>query len=251
MARADVVCLPNGAFAENCYILADPRSRAAVLVDPGEEAARFLARLEAGRYRLQAIWLTHAHLDHIQGVAAVKRATGVPIHLHPADRPLYDAAPEQGAWLGLPAAQPPPPDAELSDRAALAVGSCTFEVRHVPGHSAGSVAFVGDGLAVVGDAVFAGSIGRTDLPGGDTDTLLASIRDRILTLPDDTLIYPGHGPQTTVGREREGNPFLVGLARPAGATCMRCGQPIRSKAWGCKNPCPNCGFVYPEGDCSD
>ena len=133
----------------------------------------------------------------------------------------------------------------------MSLGDLRFEVRHVPGHSPGSVAFVGQGLALAGDAVFAGSIGRTDLPGGNTNTLLTSIRDQLLSLPDETVVYPGHGPETTIGTERSENPFLTGLARLAAAACLRCGHPIRSKAWGCKNPCPNCGFVYPQGDCSD
>ena len=251
MARADVVCIPNGVFAENCYILADPRSRDAVLIDPGDEVPRFLDRLRADRYTLQAVWLTHAHLDHIQGVAAVKAATGVPVHLHPADRSLYDGAEDQGRWLGLAATAPPPPDADLADGQALPVGDLRFEVRQVPGHSPGSVAFVGNGIAIVGDVVFEGSIGRTDLPGGNANQLIASIRDQLLSLPDETIVYPGHGPDTTIGRERRENPFLTGLARLTPATCMRCGHAVRSKAWGCKNPCPNCGFVYPQGDCSD
>lgn len=251
MARADIVCLTSGIFAENCYILADPRSRHAALIDPGEDATLFLSRLQAERYQLKAIWLTHAHVDHIQGVAAVKAATGVPILLHPADRPLYDAAQDQAAWLGVPMDPPPPPDGPLADGETLPLGDLRFEVRHVPGHSPGSVALVGQGIALAGDAVFAGSIGRTDLPGGNTNTLLTSIRDQLLSLPDETVVYPGHGPETTIGTERRENPFLTGLARLAAATCLRCGHPIRSKAWGCKNPCPNCGFVYPQGDCSD
>ncbi len=186
----------------------------AVLVDPGEEVALFLARLRTERLTLRAIWLTHAHLDHVAGVAGVKDATGVPIWLHAADRPLYDAAPQQArALLGVELPPLPPPDRTIVPGEPLRVGSVAFEVRHVPGHSPGSVALVGDGIALVGDAVFAGSVGRTDLPGGDTETLLASIRDQLLTLPDDTVLYPGHGPETTVGRERRTNPFLTGAYR--------------------------------------
>lgn len=101
-------------------------------------------------------------------------------------------------------------------------------------------------MAFVGDVLFAGSIGRTDLPGGDTETLLASIRQKLLTLSDDTVVYPGHGPETTIGTERRSNPFLTGMAQ-----CQRCGHGVQPKPWGCKNPCPNCGFIYPLGDCSD
>ncbi len=141
------------------------------------------------------------------------------------------------------------PDHALADGMRLALGGLAFEVRHVPGHTPGHVAFVGHGAAVVGDAVFAGSIGRTDLPGGNTETLLTSIRDKLLTLPDETVVYPGHGPATTIGAERRSNPYLAALAQDP--RCQRCGFIVLPKPWGCKNPCPNCGTVYPLGDCSD
>ncbi len=215
MARLDVITLTNGAFAENCYILVDRDAGDAVIVDPGEEADLFLRRIATERVTLKAVWLTHSHADHILGVASVIEATGVPLYLHPEDRPLYDALPEQSAWLGLKPSTPPSPDQPLADGMRLSLGGLDFEVRHVPGHTPGHVAFVGHGVAVVGDALFAGSIGRTDLPGGDTKTLLASIRGKLLTLPDETVVYPGHGPQTTIGRERRTNPFLTGALRLA------------------------------------
>ncbi len=216
MPRPEVICLTNGAFQENCYVVADPASRDAALIDPGEEADLFLRRLATDGLTLRAIWLTHAHLDHILGVRRVTEATGVPVYLHPDDRSLYDAIGEQGTWLGLRAEPPPPPDRALAEGDTLRLGALSFAVRHVPGHSPGGVALVGHGVAFVGDALFAGSIGRTDLPGGDTATLLASIRDRLLSLPDDTVVYPGHGPETTIGRERATNPFLTGAYRFAG-----------------------------------
>ncbi|HLB38571.1 MAG TPA: MBL fold metallo-hydrolase [Gemmatimonadales bacterium] len=216
MARLDVITLTNGAFAQNCYILVDRDARDAVIVDPGEEADLFLRRIATERVTLKAVWLTHSHADHILGVAHVVETTGVPLYLHPDDRPLYDALPQQSAWLGLTPNVPPPPDQVLAHGIRLSLGGLTFEVRHVPGHSPGHVAFVGHGVAVVGDALFAGSIGRTDLPGGDAETLLTSIREQLLTLPDGTIVYPGHGPATTIGAERRGNPFLTGAARIVG-----------------------------------
>ena len=210
MSAVEIVCIPNGAFQENCYLVTEPESGAAVLVDPGDEADRILQMVEERGVRLQAVWLTHAHIDHVSGVARVVEHAGVPVYLHPDDRRLYDNAAAQGAWFGLSVDPPPAPDHELAHGDELQLSGVRFEVRHVPGHSPGSVAFVGDGIAIVGDALFAGSVGRVDLPGGDGATLLDSIRRQLLTLPDDTVVYSGHGPETTIGRERESNPFLTG-----------------------------------------
>jgi hydroxyacylglutathione hydrolase len=205
-----VVAIPNGQFAENCYLVAPEGATDAVIVDPGEEAPRFLARAEREGLRIREIWLTHAHIDHILGVRAVHEATGAPIYLHPADRPLYDAMPEQAGWFGLRAEAAPPPDHELAHGMRLRLGEATFEVRHAPGHSPGSVVLVADGLVLAGDVLFQGSIGRTDLPGGSLARLLRSIREELLTLPDETVVYSGHGPVTTIGEERRSNPFLTG-----------------------------------------
>lgn len=179
-----------------------------MLVDPGEEAERFLAAAAERARRITAIWLTHAHLDHILGVAAVQEATGAPIHLHPGDRKLYDELPQQGLWMGLRLTRPPSPDHELRHGQRLRIGGVEVGVRHAPGHSPGHVCFTAPGAVLSGDLLFAGSIGRSDLPGGDHDTLIASIRSELLSLPDGTLVYPGHGPVTTVGAERRTNPFL-------------------------------------------
>lgn len=249
MPAPEVVTLTNGPFAENCYLVADPERAEAVCIDPGDESGLFLARLKSERWTLRAVWLTHAHLDHVTGVAAVKAATGVPVYLHPADRALYDATPRQAAMFGLEAEAPPPPDADLGDGQVLSVGDCAFTVLHTPGHSAGGVTFAGHGLAFVGDALFAGSVGRTDLPGGDTATLLRSIRNRIFELPNETIVYAGHGPATTIGEEKRSNPFAKLV--PGINACLKCGAEVRPKPWGCKNPCAGCGFVYPLGDCSD
>jgi len=198
-------------FAENCYIVADRETGDAVLVDPGEDADLFLARLRTEGLTLSAIWLTHAHLDHVAGVGLVKARLDVPVWLHPADRALYDRAPDQARmFLGTTMPPLPAPDRTIVPGDPLRVGGYAFDVRFVPGHSPGSVAFIGEGVALVGDVLFAGSVGRVDLPGGDGATLVRSIRDQLLTLPDDTVVYPGHGPETTIGRERVTNPFVTG-----------------------------------------
>ena len=214
MPRPRVIGLTNGVFQENCFLLIDPDTRDAVIIDPGEESELFLRRIEHEGLTLHAVWLTHAHLDHILGVRRIVEAKAVPVYLHPADRPLYDGMSQQGSWLGVQAdGPPPPPNHDLADGDVVTVGGLDFEVRHVPGHSPGGVAFVGHGIAIVGDALFAGSIGRTDLPGGNTERLLRSIREKLLSLPDETIVYSGHGPETTIGAERRTNPFLTGALR--------------------------------------
>ena len=185
--------MPNGAFVENCYLLADADRGEAVIVDPGEEPELFLRRATHHGWTIREIWLTHAHLDHVAGVAAIVRATGAPVFLHPDDRFLYDDVSRQAAWLGVPCEQPGAPDRDLAEVLERATKR-----------------LVRPGLAVVGDTLFAGGVGRVDLPGGDGPTLLRSIEHELLSLPDDTLVYPGHGPETTVGRERVDNPFLTG-----------------------------------------
>jgi glyoxylase-like metal-dependent hydrolase (beta-lactamase superfamily II) len=187
-------------------------------VDPGEEPELFLDAAGQRDRRIAAIWLTHAHLDHILGVAAIHRETGAPIYLHPADRRLYDELPQQSLLLGVPGGpRPPAPDVELSHGQRLSVGGVELTVRHTPGHSPGHVCFVAPGAVLCGDVLFEGSVGRTDLPGGDFATLIGSIQRELLSLPDATRVYPGHGPATTIGRERDSNPFLRGAdpSRPA------------------------------------
>ena len=213
MSDLEVVSLPNGQFAENCYLVADRRSREAVIIDPGEEPAMFLAELDTRGWSLGAIWLTHAHIDHIMGVGTVRAATGAPIYLHPLDRPIYDALPQYGGWVGMQLEKPPAPDRELGLGQVLKVGGFEFTVRFTPGHSPGSVSFVGEGMVFGGDALFNGSVGRTDLPGGDSATLMASIQSQLLSLPDSTVVHSGHGPDTTIGIERLTNPFLTGAYR--------------------------------------
>jgi hydroxyacylglutathione hydrolase len=213
VSEIEVVTLPNGQLVENCYLVADRRTGEAVMIDPGEEPSMFLAELDTRGWTLQAIWLTHAHVDHIIGVEAVRHSTGALIHLHPLDRPIYDALPQFGSWVGMNLDPPPPPDVDLRPGEVLAVGGLRFEVRYTPGHSPGSVSFVGEGRAFCGDALFNGSIGRTDLPGGDYATLMASIQSQLLSLPDSTVVHSGHGAETTIGVERLTNPFLTGAYR--------------------------------------
>ena len=207
-----VICIENGQFLENCYLLAEPGSTEAVIIDPGDEPDRFLEIAGREGLTIKAIWLTHAHIDHVSGVSRVKAATGAPIYLHGADRPLYDNVPAQGRWFGLDLAQPPPPDYGLEHGHGVRLGGTVFQVRHTPGHSPGSVCFVAPGLVIGGDVLFRGSIGRTDLPGGSHARLIQSIEEELLSLPDATVVYPGHGPETTVGLERRTNPFLTGAA---------------------------------------
>jgi hydroxyacylglutathione hydrolase len=207
-----VVAIPNGQFAENSYLVIDEAAAQCAVVDPGEEPALVLEQIAAAGARPTAIWITHAHLDHVMGVSRVRRETGAPVYLHPADRELYDHVVQQGFAFGIPVeAPPPPPDRAFVPGEPVAVGGLSFTVRHAPGHSPGSVCLVGEGVAFTGDVLFAGSVGRTDLPGGDYETLLRSIERELLTLPDSTIVYSGHGPETTVGRERRANPFLTGL----------------------------------------
>ncbi len=240
--------LAVGPFQSNCYLIGPTSAGRVIVVDPGDEPHRIeRAVLEAGG-EVEALLLTHAHLDHVGGVAHLKRTFGAPIYLHPADLPLYERAAEQGVAFGLSIESPPPPDREFEDDVGLELDGVRIEVRHTPGHSPGGVTLVTDPGAFVGDCVFAGSIGRTDLPGGDAATLLQAIVARILSLPGDTTLFPGHGPETRVATEAATNPFLAHLVEP----CLHCGTPLPSRLSGCKGGhCPNCGHPYPHGDCSD
>lgn len=199
----------GGAFAQNGYLVGCVGSGSAILVDPGAAVGEMLLAATESGAQIEAIVLTHAHIDHVEGVARAKRETGAPVWLHADDEQLYQAIPLQAQWFGVQVEPQPPVDHHLAHGDRVRFGSCQMEVRHAPGHAPGHVVLVGDGLALVADCVFAGSIGRTDLPGGDLETLMRSIRGQILTLPDETVLYPGHGPQTTVGHERATNPFLV------------------------------------------
>lgn len=207
--EASIHAFTGGAFAQNCFLVICTRTNRAILVDPGAATPEMLAEVERREAEVEAIVLTHAHLDHVEGVARAKRETGAPVWLHPADEEMYHAAPVQAQWFGVSVEPPPPLDGYLEAGGWVHFGDCSLEVLHTPGHAPGHVVLVGDGFALAGDVVFRGSIGRTDLPGGDFQTLMRSIRETVLALPDETALHTGHGPETTVGHERIANPFLA------------------------------------------
>ncbi|HYW30765.1 MAG TPA: MBL fold metallo-hydrolase [Gemmatimonas sp.] len=205
-----------GPLQENCWLIADEVARVAVLVDPGDEHERLLAAVDATGCTLEAIWLTHAHVDHVGAVAPLVRARGVPVHVHPADRFFYDGATRMGMMYGMQIEALPEPAGSFAEGDRVAVGGHVFDVWHLPGHAPGHVAFIGEGLCVSGDVLFAGSIGRTDLPLSDPRAMHSSLQ-RMTTLAPSLRVLPGHGEETTIARELAQNPFLRGLARPIGA----------------------------------
>jgi hydroxyacylglutathione hydrolase len=204
--------LTVGPFQENCYLVVDEHTRRAALVDPGDEPDRIAAMVRKSGATLEAIWLTHGHIDHIGGIAGVRRHWPVPVHLHPLDLPLYERGTLQAAYYGIPFEQPDAPDHALNDGDVLRLGTLELRVMHTPGHAPGHVVLHGDRTVLGGDLLFAGSIGRTDLPLSDPLRMEESL-ERIMQLEDDAVVYPGHGPATTIGAERASNPFLNGVAR--------------------------------------
>lgn len=201
-------------FFKNGFLLGCEATREAVVIDPGDEAQELIHLIDRDRLTVRYILLTHAHMDHVSGVARLKASTGAPIGLHRDDLFLYDLAVQQGLMFGYKVEPPPPPDFFYQAGVPLAFGRYQVHVHHTPGHSPGGVALqvgpagVAGGDLFVGDTLFAGSIGRTDLAGGDTQTLLDSIRTVLFGFGDAAVVYPGHGPQTTIGEERRNNPFL-------------------------------------------
>jgi hydroxyacylglutathione hydrolase len=207
-----VVPFVLGPFQENCFVVTDPAGGATAIVDPGSEGDRLIAEIERMNHDVAAIWVTHAHVDHIGAIATVKRRWNVPIYLHPLDQTLYRVGGRQAQLYGIPYEEPPPPDREFADGESVALGTLTLGVMHTPGHSPGHVVLHGEGHALVGDCLFAGSVGRTDLPFSNAADLEASLA-RIAALPPETIIHSGHGEDSTIGEERVTNPFLNGTAR--------------------------------------
>jgi glyoxylase-like metal-dependent hydrolase (beta-lactamase superfamily II) len=201
-----------GPFQENTYLLSDEASARAVLIDPGDEPERIARMVRSARVTLDAIWLTHAHIDHIGAIAEIKRQWDVPVHLHPDDLPLYRRAAQQAALYGLALDQPPDPDRELADKEQLTLGAHRFTVMHTPGHAPGHVVFVGNRVMIGGDLLFAGSIGRTDLPFSNPDAMETSLA-LVATFDPMTAVYPGHGPPTSIGAELATNPYLMGVSQ--------------------------------------
>lgn len=198
-----------GPFQENAYLISDEATGKTVLVDPGDEGARIVRMARDAGVVVEAVWLTHAHLDHIGAVSAIRREWPVPVHLHPDDLRVYRRGAAAAAMYGLPFEQPEDPDRELTHGQIMTCGRLTFTVHHVPGHSPGHVVFVGEGAMIGGDLLFAGSIGRVDLPLSNPEAMEASLA-HIATFDPALVVYPGHGPPTSIGAELASNPFLAG-----------------------------------------
>jgi glyoxylase-like metal-dependent hydrolase (beta-lactamase superfamily II) len=201
---------PVGPLHCNCTILGDEITHEAVVVDPGDNIPEILSRLQKHSLTLRQIIITHAHIDHVGGAAMLRRATGAPVFLNQKDLGLLGMMEIQARWLGVPTPEVIPPDASADDHLSVGLATLPAEVLHTPGHTPGSIClyFPEQHLLLAGDTLFAGSIGRTDLPGGDGRQILRSLRERLLVLPDATRVLPGHGPETTIGEEKQSNPFL-------------------------------------------
>ena len=201
---------PVGPLACNCTILGDEDAGEAIVVDPGDEVSRIYRRLSELGLKLKQILITHAHIDHVGGALKLKRLTGAPIFLNESDLPLLKMMTLQAAWLGVDTPETASPDEPLTEGLTVGLTRYPAHVIHTPGHTEGSVClhFAPLKMILAGDTLFAGSIGRTDLPGGNYHQIIESIHSRLLSLPDETRILPGHGPETTIGKERQGNPFL-------------------------------------------
>ena len=201
--------LPSGPLDVNCYILGCEKTKKAIVIDPGGNVPQIMAIVTKHGLNVDMIINTHGHFDHIGGNKELKEKTSAELLVHRHDSSLLVQARETAAIFGMSATPSPEPTRELVGREQLTVGEMTLRVLHTPGHSRGGICLYTEGHVFVGDTLFAGSVGRTDLPEGDYSQLIASIKEQLMTLPDDTKVYPGHGPATTVGHEKQNNPFLV------------------------------------------
>lgn len=201
---------PVGPLRCICTLLGDETTHEAVVIDPGDNIPDILVRLAKHGLTLRQIIVTHAHIDHVGGAVLLRKATGAPVLLNQKDIALLEMMDVQAGWLGVPTPVVAPPDASAEDGMKVGLANLPAEVLHTPGHTPGSIClhFADKNLLIAGDTLFAGSIGRTDLPGGDGRQILHSLRNRLLVLPDATRVIPGHGPETTIGTERQSNPFL-------------------------------------------
>jgi len=197
-----------GPLQVNCFVIACDKTAEALVVDPGDEAGRILEYLQAKGLKLKLVINTHGHFDHIGGNRLLVERTGAELLLHQADLPVLLRAREHAALYGMSVDGSPEPSRLLGGGEILEVGEVRFQVLHTPGHSPGGICLLGDGHLFSGDTLFAASVGRTDLPGGDHDTLIDGIRRQLLVLPEATVVHPGHGPDTTIGREKRVNPYL-------------------------------------------
>jgi glyoxylase-like metal-dependent hydrolase (beta-lactamase superfamily II) len=202
--------LPVGPLQCNCSVIGDETSREAIVIDPGDDIEDVLALVRKHRLQVKQIVITHAHIDHVGGAMKLRAATGAPILLNQNDHALLKMLDVQAAWIGVASPGKVQIDQNLRDADVVKAGSLAAQVLHTPGHTEGSVClyFSAENKLIAGDTLFAGSIGRTDLPGGSYQKILQSLHQRVLALPDETVVVPGHGPTTTIGEERENNPFL-------------------------------------------
>ena len=207
--------LAVGMFMENSFLVACPETREGVLIDPGDEAERIADMVARHDVTPVRILNTHAHIDHVGAVAELKREYGIPFSVHKGEENNLAALASHAAVFGLTAPEQPEVDEWIAAGAVYTFGNASLTVLETPGHTPGGVSFVGDGFVIAGDTLFDGSIGRTDLPGGDFDTLRRSIREGLFALPPETVVHCGHGPSTTIGKEKQTNPFVGDGANPA------------------------------------